>query len=168
MRDACLNNWRLRGACLAALLIPAPALAAGSANADASMEVLEALQFAVLLDMDFGQIAVGGAGGTVELNPYTSGRTCDPGIVCVGTYGVSELQVSGSDADIQVTFDPTFELTGPGDPIVAEPQFPGGSGSIVHLTGGSAVVKFGARLHINPMQMPGSYTGTFAVNLQYF
>lgn len=152
----------------AALLVAPPAQAATPASAGASMEVLEALQFAVLLDMDFGRIAIGSAGGVVELNPISGNRTCDPGIVCVGTYGMSQLQVSGSDANIQVTFNPAFQLTGPGDPITAEPQFPGGSGSIVHLAGGSAVVNFGARLHINNGQMPGVYSGQFAVNLEYF
>lgn len=152
----------------AALLVAPPAQAATPASAGASMEVLEALQFAVLLDMDFGRIAIGSAGGVVELNPISGNRTCDPGIVCVGTYGMSQLQVSGSDANIQVTFNPAFQLTGPGDPITAEPQFPGGSGSIVHLAGGSAVVNFGARLHINNGQMPGVYSGQFSVNLEYF
>lgn len=155
-------------AAIAALAVSsAPAMAATSSTAGAQTEVLESLQFAVLLDMDFGKIAVAGVGGVVELDPQTTNRTCDPGIVCVGTYAVSRLEVSGSDANIQVTFDPTFELTGPGDPIVAEPVFPGGSGAIVHLAGGSAVVNFGARLHINNGQAPGTYTGTFSVNLEY-
>lgn len=83
-----------------------------------------------LPDMDFGHIAAGVAGGTVELNPFTSVRTCIPGLVCVWTDG--------------------------------------GSGAIVHLAGGSAVVKFGARLHINPGQVPGNYSGDFMVTLQYF
>lgn len=68
---------------------------------------------------------------------------------------------------MQVNFDPSFQLTGPGQPIVAEPLFPGGPGAVVHLTGGFTVVNFGARIVVNPGQAPGSYSGDFSVYLEY-
>lgn len=129
-------------------------------------QVLETIQYSVLLDMDFGKVATTGS-GTITLDPGTGTRTCSGGLVCVGTFGLSQLQLTGSDANVMVSFDPTFTLTGPGDPILTEPLFPGGSGAVIHLTGGQAVVDFGARLHINPAQTPGIYSGDFTVTLEY-
>jgi hypothetical protein len=80
---------------------------------------------------------------------------------------MSELRLTGSDANVIVTYDPTFNLTGPGQDMVAEPNFPGGSGAIVRLGGGTAVVRFGAKVYVNAGQAPGLYNGQFTVNLEY-
>jgi len=39
--------------------------------------------------------------------------------------------------------------------------------AVIHLTGGSATVRFGGRVHVNANQTPGIYSGTFMVNLEY-
>lgn len=150
-------------------LIASPAWAGAQATANTQAQVLESIQFAVLLDMDFGQIALRNTanGGDVTIDPASSSRNCTAALVCAGTWGTSRLELTGSDAGVQVNFDPTFQLTGPGDPIIAEPQFPGGPGAVVNLTGGHTVVNFGAVLHINPGQAPGTYSGQFTVNLEY-
>jgi hypothetical protein len=152
---------------LLAVLAPGSAHAGATTNADSHAQVYENIQFAVLLDMDFGRIASNGVAGVVELNAGPGTRTCAPGLACVGTYGMSELRLTGSDANIIVTFDPTFNLSGPGQDMVAEPNFPGGSGTIVHLAGGTAVVRFGAKVYVNAGQAPGLYNGQFTVNLEY-
>lgn len=148
----------------------APALAGAATTASSTAQVLDSIQFAVLLDLDFGKIAMRDnvSGGDVIIDPSSSSRTCSGNIVCTGTFGTSRLELTGSDAAVQVNFDPTFQLTGPGDPIVAEPSFPGGPGAVVNLTGGYTVVNFGATLHINPGQAPGTYSGQFTVNLEYY
>ena len=153
----------------AGLLAPGAAHAGATTTASSTAQVLETIQFSVLLDMDFGRVALRNAvaGGTVTIDASSSGRMCDPTLVCSGTFGLSRLELSGSDADVQVNFDPTFQLTGPGDPIVAEPNFPGGPGAVVRLSGGYTVVTFGAKLYINPGQAPGAYSGQFSVNLEY-
>lgn len=152
-----------------AALCAVPAMAAAPASATASAQVLEEIQFAVLLDMNFGRIAVRNpaVGGEVVIDPSSTSRTCDPSLVCTGSWAVSRLELSGSEAYVQVNFDPTFQLTGPGQPIDAEPLFPGGPGAVVHLTGGFTVVNFGARIVINPGQTPGDYSGDFTVHLEY-
>lgn len=157
------------GALFAAAL-PGQAMAATSQTNTAQAQVLNAIQFAVLLDMDFGRVALrtNTAGGVVEIDPAASSRTCDAALVCAGAFNASKLELTGSDADVQVTYAPSFQLTGPGDSITAEPQFPGGSGAIVRLSGGQTVVRLGARLHINPNQAPGVYSGQFSVNLEYY
>ena len=151
----------------ALLALPAPALAATAQTATAQAQVLENIQYAVLLDMDFGRVATTGTAGVIELNPDSGTRNCDPTLVCVSGFAMSELRLTGSDANVQVNFDPTFQLTGPGDPIMAEPMFPGGPGAVVTISGGETVVNFGARLFINAGQAPGVYTGDFTVYLEY-
>lgn len=149
------------------LALSAPALAATAQTADSTAEVLQTIQYAVLLDMNFGRVATTGNAGVVELNPSSGSRICDPTLVCVSGFNMSELRLTGSDANVQVNFDPTFTLTGPGDPIVAEPLFPGGPGAVVSISGGEAVVNFGAWLFINAEQTPGIYSGDFTVYLEY-
>lgn len=157
-------------ACTLALtiaLLPATAFAGATVTGPVTAEVLDEIQFAVLLDMDFGRIAVNGAGGVVELDPASNNRMCETGLICTGSFAVSQLHLTGSDANVQVNFSPTFQLTGPGDPMLVEPQFPGGPGAVINLTGGARTVKFGARLHINPLQAPGVYSGDFSIDLEY-
>ncbi len=155
------------GLAIGVLCNPATALAGATVTAPVTAEVLEEIQFAVLLDMNFGRIAVNGAGGVVELDPTSANRLCDAALVCTGSFAVSQLHLTGSDANVQVNFAPSFALTGPGDPMLVEPQFPGGPGSVINLTGGARTVRFGARLHINPLQAPGVYSGDFSIDLEY-
>ena len=155
------------GVALALLGTPATAQAGATATSPVTAEVLEEIQFAELLDMDFGRIAVNGAGGVVQLDPTANNRTCDSALICTGSFAVSQLHLTGSDANVQVNFAPAFTLTGPGDPMLVEPQFPGGPGAVINLTGGARTVKFGARLHINPLQAPGVYSGDFSIDLEY-
>ena len=155
------------GVALALLGTPATAQAGATVTGPVTAEVLEEIQFAVLLGMDFGRIAVNGAGGVVQLDPTANNRTCDSALICTGSFAVSQLHLTGSDANVQVNFAPTFTLTGPGEPMLVEPQFPGGPGAVINLTGGARTVKFGARLHINPLQAPGVYSGDFSIDLEY-
>ena len=150
----------------ASTLWSAPAFA-DSETGDASITIYEQIQFAVLLEMDFGRIATGSSAGVVELSQSTGTRDCDPNLVCVGGFSFSRLSLSGTDALVRVTFQPDFELTGPGQPMRVEPTFEGGSGAIVRLENGSADFDFGAKLFINAGQVSGQYSGTFAVNVNY-
>lgn len=163
-----VRHAAISGAILCALAAT-PASASVSAASGASGEILQEIQFAVLLDMNFGRIAVrdNTVGGSVTIDPASGARNCDPSLVCTGTFAVSRLDLTGSDANVQVNFAPTFQLTGPGAPINATPMFPGGPGAVVRLSGGHTEVNFGARIDINPGQAPGIYNGTFAVNLEY-
>jgi Mat/Ecp fimbriae major subunit len=140
---------------------------AETGTADAQIKIYEQIQFAVLLEMDFGKIISDGTGGTVHMDPATQNRDCVGTITCIGTFAFSRLQLSGSDADVVVTFDPSFQVTGPGTPMTVAPEFPGGSGTVIHLTGGTAVVEFGALLTINPNQAAGIYNGQFSVDISY-
>lgn len=165
MIQAAFRLLAIAAACAAAL--SSQARAATAETGPATAQVLDSIQYAVLLDMNFGRVAVTGPAGVIELDPASGSRSCDPVLVCVSSFAMSELRLTGSDANVQVNFDPTFQLTGPGDPILAEPLFPGGAGAIISITGGEAIVNFGARLFINAGQAPGIYTGDFTVYLEY-
>jgi Mat/Ecp fimbriae major subunit len=155
---------------IAAIMIVAcsatPAMA-GTATGNGKVTVYETLNFAVLLEMDFGKIVTDTSGGMVDLDPVTNARNCPSNLDCIGTFSFARLQLTGSDAQVSVNYDPNFQLTGPGDSITVEPTFSGGQGAIVQLTGGSASFDFGAKLHVNPSQLAGSYSGEFTVDIDY-
>jgi hypothetical protein len=161
-----MRKIALTAATMTACLLPSTAWA-DVESANATIKVYEDIQFSILLDMDFGTIVSNSTGGTVHLDPVNNDRSCPSTMTCTGAFAFSELQLTGSDANVSVTYDPSFNLTGPGAPILVEPEFPGGSGTVVPLTGGSAVFKFGAQVHINPNQQPGAYNGVFTVDVSY-
>jgi Domain of unknown function (DUF4402) len=150
----------------AATLFVSPALAA-TASGNGKVTVYETLNFAVLLEMDFGKIVSDGAGGMVDLDPVTNARNCPSNLNCIGTFSFARLHLTGSDAQVRVNYDTSFQLTGPGDPITVEPTFTGGQGTIVQLSGGQADFDFGAKLHVNPGQLAGNYSGQFNVDIDY-
>lgn len=129
--------------------------------------VVEPIQFALLLEMNFGRIAPNPLGGSVVLDATNGERDCSNAAACVGDFSVSELQVSGSDAQVTVTFSPSLELTGPGDAMTVTPELPGGSGQTFTLSGGSLLLRFGATLTTNANQAPGAYSGPFTVDVSY-
>jgi Mat/Ecp fimbriae major subunit len=148
-------------------LVAAPA-AAETAPAETKARILRPIHFAILLEMDFGQVIAGAGGGTVVLNPVDASRDCTAGgLSCTGSHSVARLNLSGSDAIVTVTYDPSFTLTGPGAPMTVTPLFVGGSGSQIAMTGGAATVEFGAELTVNAGQLDGTYTGEFTVNVNY-
>lgn len=148
-------------------IVAAPA-AAATVPAETKARVLRPINFAILLEMDFGLVIAGAGGGTVVLNPADGSRDCaSGGLSCTGSHSVARLNLSGSDAVVTVTYDPSFTLTGPGAPMTVTPLFVGGSGSQIAMTGGTATVEFGAELTVNAGQLDGSYTGDFTVNVNY-
>jgi Domain of unknown function (DUF4402) len=152
----------------AAIFAAVPAHAGDSESASATLQVYEQIQFAILLEMDFGTVVSNPVGGVVHLDTSDGSRDCGGGsLTCTGTFNFARLQLSGSDANVRVTYDPSLQLNGPGSPILVEPEFIGGQGAVVQLTGGSAAFEFGAKLHVNPGQAPGTYSGVFTVDVSY-
>lgn len=151
-----------------ALCSASPAVAADREGATASVGIYEKIQFAVLLEMDFGTVVSNPVGGVVHLDTSDGSRDCAGGsLTCTGIFNFARLQLTGTDANVLVTYSPSLQLTGPGSPILVEPEFVGGQGAIVQLTGGSAAFEFGAKLHVNPGQTPGTYSGIFTVDVSY-
>jgi hypothetical protein len=172
MMAVCNLSMRLRSSGIGAAFIVASALTspacAGVAAADASAKIYRPINFAVLLELDFGSVVAGPSDGTVTLDPGSATRDCAGGsLACAGSFSWSKLQLTGSDATVVVTYSPNFTLTGPGTPILAELDFPGGSGTAVALSGGATTIDIGAKLHVNANQAPGAYSGVFSVDVNY-
>jgi Domain of unknown function (DUF4402) len=147
--------------------VASPALAETGAS-QSKARLLQPINFAILLEMDFGQVVVGASGGTVTLNPADGSRDCvTGGLTCTGSHSIARLILTGSDAVVTVTYDPSFQISGPGAPMTVSPIFLGGSGSQVTLTGGTVTIDFGANLAVNSGQVDGEYSGSFAVNVNY-
>lgn len=160
-----MMRYGVVAAAVGGALVPSAAMAE-TASADSKAQVHSPIQFAVLLELDFGSIIAGSSGGSVVLDPLASARNCGT-MICTGSFSWSRLSLSGSDATVAISYAPLFYLNGPGQPIGAELTYPGGSGAQIQMTGGSAEVQFGAILHINPDQLPGAYSGQFAVDVNY-
>jgi Domain of unknown function (DUF4402) len=150
------------------LLLAAAPAAAETAPGDTKARILTPINFAILLEMNFGDVIAGASGGMVTLNPADGSRDCAiGGLTCTGSHSIARLVLTGSDAIVTVTYAPTFTITGPGAPMTVLPLFPGGSGAQVPLTGGTATIDFGAALIVGANQIDGQYSGDFTVNVNY-
>ncbi len=146
----------------------APGVAqAENLSAQSKATVYRPSTLASLLDLDFGTVVSDGTGGVVLLDVDANSRNCDPGMMCSAAYAFATLSLTGSNATVQVTYDPVVQLVGSGQPMDVSILFPGGSGSYVTITNNAAVIRFGAALTVNPNQMPGDYAGDFTVNVNY-
>ena len=149
-----------------ALSLAAPAHAE-TANGTSTVSVYRPITLASLLDMHFGHIVASASGGNVTLATATGTRLCDGALVCSGSYGFAKLIVSGTNGVVQVTYDPVYHLTGPGQDMPVTLDFPGGSGSLLTIASNTLEVDFGATVYVNPNQTPGDYSGLISINDDY-
>lgn len=162
-----ISRWMaLMAASGSALSLAAPAYAE-SATGASTVSVYRPITLASLLDMSFGHIVASSSGGNVTLATATGTRVCDGSLHCSGTYGFAKLIVTGSNGTVQVTYDPVYYLTGPGQDMPVTLDFPGGNGALLSLVSNSLEVDFGANVYVNPNQTPGDYSGVIAVNVNY-
>ncbi len=179
---------------LAALAIFAPvgAQAQTSANAnanaaggDTSAAVLRSLAITKLRDLDFGGVIATPAGGTVVLDPTGNDGCTASGVIHVGSvcqaadFGgagesgriirvktPSEIAISGPGIDMlidNVTYDTSPDLAYINGNI-------GGNGFVRYrIVSANGLFRFrlGGTLNVNPNQLPGEYTGTFEVRVEY-
>ncbi|MFM6853269.1 MAG: DUF4402 domain-containing protein [Sphingopyxis sp.] len=180
-------NRRLSGLerlCLAALLAPAMLCAASPAAAQTQtgqlkVAVLQPLSFIRVQDLDFGTMIAGTTAGVVRVQPNGT-RTTTGGVTLVGN-DQQVARFSGYGSYNQVVLISvsanTIQLTGPGAPMTVS-QFEIGSSPIAPLTtaplafrigatSGLFTFPLGARLAVGANQVPGTYSGTFAVTLNY-
>ena len=165
-----LFRYSLAAATLAsALSFASTAQAAASANADAKAQILSSLTLAVApgTTLDFGQIAPNGA-GTVKVDAQGA-RTCSALLVCVGTPNPITFNVTGTpNASVSVTLPSAAVNLSNGS---------GGTMSLGSLTyyapngltlvAGATSFNVGGTLTVGAAQAVGSYTGQFAVSVEY-
>lgn len=154
-------------AIVAAFGMSSMAHAAAQDTATAQVEILGALTLTADTALDFGQIAVNGA-GTATLDPTTSNVTCTANLICVGSPAAADFTVTGTaDATVGVTL-PTASVTlnGPGGDTISLASFTSDA-STVTLTGGNGGFAVGGQLTIANGINAGNYSGTFNVSVEY-
>ena len=143
--------------------------AAASDTATAEAEILEALTLTSDgSSLDFGQIAVNGA-GTVVVDPVSGAvTTCTANLVCAGTSSFAHFDVTGSaDAVVYVTVPSSaLTITEVGGDTMTVSNFTSDTPTAT-LSGGSSYFDIGGQLNVSATQVAGTYTGTFSVSVEY-
>lgn len=178
-----------RGLCAGLALVCAPMLASAaqaqtaSTNGTAQAVIVEPLALIKIEDLRFGRMAAGPAAGTVTVDPNTGACAVTGGVVSAGGCGFAEFGGQGRRRmRMRITLPTTVVLTGPGGatmtastftlglaPDVIQIPAPGNSPPRYEIASNSGIFTFriGGRLSVGANQLPGLYTGTFNVTVQY-
>lgn len=157
------------------ILLLTPAMLTGKANAEAligssSANIEQAISIVENNAMDFATILPDMAGDVVELREFSvtsqSGNSVKTGSAWLGIFEITGVPYSV--VEVEVT-DTAIDLTGPGQTMVVNNFIrQKGSGTTLALDGtGSDLVYFGADLIINANQLPGQYSGTYNISVNY-
>lgn len=161
-------------AMFAAFGMSSVASAQDNANADATVEVLEALTLSNTAPLDFGTIVVDNAGTVTIAASSTATAVCTGDVICSGTSSAASFSVTGSAGEVVEVNLPatsgTLLRTGgtagvAADEIVLD-NFTA-SAPTVTLTGGSAVFEVGGELTLDGSEVEGVYSTTFNVSVNY-
>lgn len=155
------------GAALAAAVsFGSAANAAATATATASAEILSTLTVTNTAGLDFGQVAVNGAG---TLNVAGDGSvTCSANLVCTGTRQTAAFDVTGTNgvAYGAVVTTASVPLSSGANTMTLnnfDVYFPTGT----TLVGGVSSFNVGGTLNVGAAQAAGLYSGTFTVSVEY-
>lgn len=144
-----------------------------TASANAEGNIVNPIQISTVLDMNFGNIAVGISGGTVILSPLgvrsTSGDVILPSIT--GTVQGAKFLVTGETGYTYSITLPliSMDIYNPSLDVMTIDSWtssPSGTGT---LTGGSEFLYIGGQLNVNPSQAPGVYSSVapFDITVDY-
>ena len=181
MNGAKSISWKQRVICVAAIAAAshaAPTMAA-TTPANAEISVVRPLSFIKVDDLNFGKVIPAAIAGQVTLTP-TGARSATNGIVLVGnTHQPAAFAGDGAvnqRVDISLGSN-TINLTGPGPAMQVNTFVIGSTPTAVLTTSplrfriGSATGIFqfpvGATLNVGASQPAGTYTGTWAITLEY-
>jgi hypothetical protein len=146
-----------------------------TATASATATIVTPIQITNVLDMNFGNIAVGNAAGTVLLSP-AGGRTPSGGVTLpatTGTVSSATFNVTGEANYTYVITLPTgtFTLNGPSSNTMTIGTFTSTttSGTATLSSGGTDGISVGATLSVGASQATGVYTSAteFPVTVNY-
>lgn len=185
---------RAMGAALAlTLCVPAQAQEVASATATTQAVVVAPATLVKVQDMSFGRIVARPQAGTVTVDSATGACTVTGPILEVGTCRQAIFAGMGTkNMRARISLDSVINLTGPGQTMVLDQVFlsndatisfsgnPNANGQGVGLTQGNGnqrytiasnsgifTLKIGGRLNVNANQLPGIYTGSITVTVQY-
>ena len=172
------NSIRLATAGFAlasALAFAGTAQAAASATASANAEILTTISVVKNQNLDFGKIAVNGAGTLTVSADESAPVACPATLVCQGArvpakFTISGTNGSGTTASVRQA---SVSLTSGANSMTLNAFsvfFPNGSTLTlpnVTATLGTAGFNVGGSLAVGAAQAPGLYTGTFDVDVDY-
>lgn len=164
------------GIAMAAALGMTSAAHAQSATADATAEILDALQLTVDNDLDFGTMVVSGA-GTVVLDESDSSRTCSANITCAGTGAAASFTAEGTGGNVVDVTLPSADVTlthttdGTQDIVLnaftSTADVVGGAEVTLDAGTGEASFDVGGTITLDGSEIAGVYEGTFDVSVSY-
>lgn len=163
-----LNKFKtIVGASVIAVAMMSNAAHAATETASAEAEIIAAVELSPVADLDMGLVAVGAAGGTVNLDEVSGTRVCSAALTCVGTSARGSFQVTNA-ADglvVDLTVDASTTLTGAGAPmnLTLVPS----ATSITFDSSALETVFVGGELTVGAAQTAGVYTGTYSVSAEY-
>lgn len=146
-----------------------------TATASATATIVTPIEISNVLDMNFGNIAVGNTAGTVLLSP-AGGRTPSGGVTLpatAGTVSAATFNVTG-EANYTYTItlpSTTYTLNGPSSNTMTIGTFTSTttSGTATLSAGGTDGISVGATLSVGASQATGVYTSAaeFPVTVNY-
>ncbi len=175
------NKFRIGAAgvtLVAALGMTSAANAADTATATAEAEILSALTLTAVDILDFGQVAVNGAGAVrVAADTATAPSACSANLVCIGATSAASFSVEGSaDQNVDITLPNNANLYLGGDItktlaseiLVLNQIVSSEVGDVAALdTAGDGSFLVGGRLVFDGTEVAGNYSGTFNVSVEY-
>ena len=117
-------------------------------------------------DLDFGTISPTGTAGTVTVAPDGVRTSANVDLIG-GLAGAASFDVTGEGNEVfSITFPSSATLTSGANSMTID-TFKHDAGGNPKLSGGSLTFNVGAKLHVGAAQAEGTYSGTFAVTVNY-
>ena len=155
---------------LALLVVPAPA-AAVTQNAAVNANVIRPLTLTSLQDLDLGTITLKlgtWSGATVGIS-RTGAFTCNANVVCTGAPQVARYKVTGTNKMVVRITAPSVTLVNQNDSTQKLTLTLDNPGTVTLTSSGEPGNNFdlGGSLSLNSTTVPGTYSGTLAVTVDY-
>lgn len=141
---------------------------AATEQADATVQVLAAVQLSAVTDLNFGVVAASAAGGTVALGASATAVPVGTGVIAISGGSAASFQVTQATNGevIDLTVGNPSPLTGPGANIALS-GLALSTNSITFNSASLQTVYVGGTISLNPNQVAGTYTGSFDVTAEY-
>ena len=151
----------------AAAAMTATSAQAATASASATAKILTQVTVTKTADLDFGTIANGTGGGSVQVG-LTDNRTCATTLVCSATVTSAKFNIAGAASqNVAISVDPSVTLNrvGGGASMTATLSASAATATLSGTGTGSFAV--GGDLTVAAAQTAGDYSGTFNVVVNY-
>lgn len=166
------NSFRIAaiGAALAAVSLTTSANAASTVTATATAEVLNSLTLTASGNLEFGQIA-SNTGGTLIVNANST-VSQSGGLVSTGTRAPASFSVTGSPNAVVLVTVPvgaaTLTRSGGTETMTLDGFNTNPNGAFqLDAAAGRGAFAVGGTLHVAANQVPGTYSGTFNLSVEY-